>query len=110
MPRNRQIVLMKPGPGEDGPSMSPLGKLDEFESTVRPYNIAFDGSEHSPSTGTALLYGPGLVIEAPTSTDQVTQAIITLIDEEIAWPVLMRLCGDMQWAMMDMESGRTFGG
>jgi hypothetical protein len=100
---------MKPASDGDS-SMEPLGTLVEFQELLRPYNTAVDGGERSPSTGTQLLYGPGLMIEVPTSTEQVSQAIITVLDEEIAWPVLMRLCGDLHWAMMDMESGRIFGG
>ena len=37
-------------------------------------------------------------------------AIVTIIEEEIAWPVLGRLGKQHGWQMADPETGRTFGG
>ncbi|MCH8271572.1 MAG: hypothetical protein IH985_10235, partial [Planctomycetes bacterium] len=50
-----------------------------------------------------------MVVEIPLGVDPVTQAMVTLVEEDIAWPVLMRLCQTTRWSMMDLETGRTFG-
>ena len=34
---------------------------------------------------------------------------IDVAHEEIAMPVLMRLCKTLGWAMTDLETGRSFG-
>jgi hypothetical protein len=86
----------------------PLGTRKQVLQTLAGFNTSPDGGP--PSTGgTEFLYGPGMVIEVPTTTDQVTQAIASISDEDIALPVLMKLCKQLQWRMMDIESGRMFG-
>lgn len=106
MPQARQLVLLNPGdtPG----AMRPLGVKRDVLKTLEPYNIAIDGSEE----GFATAWGPGLRIEFPFvgERDQVTQLMVTLAEEDFAWPVLTRICKDLHWKMMDPESGRTFGG
>jgi hypothetical protein len=34
---------------------------------------------------------------------------VTLIDEDTAWPVLMRLVKNLPWKLLDLETGRSFG-
>jgi hypothetical protein len=50
-----------------------------------------------------------MVIEVPTTGDQVVQAIASISDEDIALPVLMKMAKQHQWRLMDIESGRMFG-
>jgi hypothetical protein len=95
------------GPDKGG-SPQPLGSRKDVAAKLACFNTAPDGSPPS-ATGTEFLYGPGMVIEVPTTTDQVTQAIASINDEDIALPVLMKLCKMLQWRLMDIESGRTFG-
>ena len=103
--KRRQLVLM--GAERKG-AAEPLGTRKELLQTLSCFNTGPDGG--APSTGgTEFLYGPGMVIEVPTTTDQVTQAIASISDEDIALPVLMKLCKQLQWRMMDIESGRMFG-
>lgn len=104
--RGRQLVLMRQGPPG---AMPPLGTLREVRTKLAAYNTAPDGGP-GKAGGTEILYGPGLVIEVPTTLDSVTQAIVTMQDEDIAWPVLARLCKALGWTMMDMETGRMFSG
>jgi hypothetical protein len=106
--KKRQIVLIKPDRDVEG-SMSPLGSLNEVSATLGGLNTASDGSSRSAETGTMLMHGPGFVVEIATGVEVVSQAMVTLQDEETAWPVLMRLCTQANWAMMDLETGRTFG-
>ncbi|MCH7791015.1 MAG: hypothetical protein IIC49_05990 [Planctomycetes bacterium] len=107
MPTNRQVVLMKSGPDEG--TLLPLGSLDEVRRQLGAFNTAGDGDSRADETGMATLHGPGMVVEIPLGVDPVTQAMVTLVEEDIAWPVLMRLCQTTRWSMVDLETGRTFG-
>lgn len=90
-------------------AMPPLGSPAEFRAALAAFNTSPDGSPPK-AAGTEILYGPGMVVEMPTTVEVITQAIVTLQDEDIAWPVLTRLCKSLGWSMMDMETGRTFAG
>lgn len=108
-------------PGGGGGGMLPLGTCREIIKAVGGFNVYPDGSgaEGWGSTpGMATLYGPGCVIELPTgggddsggrSEAEISQAMVTISDEEFAWPVLSRICKANAWKMMDPESGRMFG-
>ncbi len=78
-----------------------LGSLDEVINTLSNHNVA-------PETpGGSFLYGPGLSIQVPMNPNtEVMQVLCSLIDEDIAWPVLFRLCKLRHWSLMDPESGR----
>ena len=102
----RQLVLTS---GDGASPEASLGSLREVLSAVARFNTAPDGSAR-PGAPTAILHGPGLVMEVPTAMDEIRQALVTLIDEDIAWPVLTRLCRALSWRMMDPETGRSFGG
>lgn len=108
MARKRQIVLMKARrPGAEASEMSPLGSAADVVAALSNYNTGPDGGP--PGLGTMTMYGPGMVVLMPTTQKTITQLIAHLTDEEIALPVLLRACKALGWAMMDMESGRTFG-
>jgi hypothetical protein len=34
--------------------------------------------------------------------------MLTVTDDDIAWPVLSRACRLQGWTLIDLESGRTF--
>ena len=111
----RQVVLMKaqrPGPRASGeaPTLAPLGTADEVIAALAAFNTAPDGAPTAGNSGTVSLHGPGMVLMMPTTQDEVTQLVASLTEEEMALPVLMRACKALGWAMMDMETGRTFGG
>ncbi|MGP1345188.1 MAG: hypothetical protein ACTS3F_00785 [Phycisphaerales bacterium] len=119
MPKLRTILLIRvlddEGPESAGldPSTAavlnavPLGTAREFATAAARFNIAPDGN---PMT-TNVLYGPGVLVQLPFAApdDPVQQALVSLIEDDIAWPVLIRLCKANRWKMMDPESGRTFG-
>lgn len=94
---------------QDGPSSGPMGSVKEVKEILAVYNTAPDGSPRSASLGTEVLHGPGLIIELPVNQDEVTQALVTVLDDDIAWPVLSRVCKAASWKMMDVETGRVFG-
>ena len=105
MARARQLVLMLPG---DNGSPQPLGRKKEVLERLRPFNIAQDGSQEGFSSA----HGPGIRLEFPfvEEKDPVNQVMVSLLDEDFAWPVLMRLAKELGWALVDPESGRSFGG
>lgn len=96
------------GPDVKG-AASPLGTLKSVRETLAGYNTASDGSGKE-SMGLERLYGPGMVVEVPTSQDPVNQAVASLNDDDLAMPVLFRVCKAKGWRLMDVESGRMFGG
>jgi hypothetical protein len=88
---------------------SPLGTPRDVASILAEFNTAPDGSGAGGTSGMTVLHGPGMVVEYAAALEEVNQAMVTLTDDSIAWPVLMRLCKRQGWCMQDMESGRTFG-
>ncbi len=107
----RQVVLMmKREEGAEGPAA--MGSVGEVVSALKRFNCWPDGSGPEGmgrSPGMALVYGPGLVLEVPSASEEVTQVLATMTDDEYAFPVLMKICREIGWAMMDPESGRMFG-
>jgi hypothetical protein len=112
MPK-RQLVLInaaKPADTDDrdGPAgLPPLGDLRHVTSALARYNTAPDGGK--PGVGMLTLYGPGLIMEIPTGREDITQVMVTMTDDDFAFPVLTRLCREQRWTMMDPDSGRRFG-
>jgi hypothetical protein len=106
MPK-RQFVftLPAPRPGEAAP---PLGTPAALVGALSAFNTAPDGGP-SKALGTQRLHGPGFVVDIPDGQPQITQAMITVTEEDTAWPVLVRICKSLGWKMVDLESGRSFG-
>ena len=103
----RQVVLMKASP--KGQPQSPHGSHREVKAALEHFNTGPDGSARAASAGTEVLHGPGMIVELATTTESVMQAMVTMTDDEIAWPVLERVCRTLKWKMVDLESGRSFG-
>lgn len=101
----RSMVLTGKGPG--GRAV-PLGERKDVLKHLAAANTAPDGGP--PRTvGMETLYGPGMVLEFPSTTGEIQQAMVTMNEEDIAWAVLQNLCKRHAWMLMDLESGRTFG-
>lgn len=107
MPRQRQLVLIADA-DQSGGSSPALGVKARVLETLARFNTAPDGSPEADS----ITYGPGMLVELPMTGDgdPINQALVTVLDEDIAWPVLSRLCRDAGWRLMDPDTGRTFGG
>ena len=106
MAKRRQLVLMPaPEASKSAPTLGPVRRVIE---QVARFNTAPDSSP-TGQMGTVRLYGPGMVIDLRANQDEVTQALVTMIEEDIAWPVPTRLCKALRWKMVDLESGRSFG-
>ncbi len=106
MPK-RQFVFTRPAPkpGEPAP---PLGSPKELMAALAGFNTAPDGGP-TKAMGTQRLHGPGFVVDIPDGQPLIAQAMITVSEEDTAWPVLVRICKANGWKMVDLESGRSFG-
>ncbi len=104
MPK-RQLLIVKTNGESVGDNPPPLVALGEQRDVLRMLgdnNIAPDVPNGQ------FYYGPGITIQAPMSgSNDINQLLLSLVDESIAWPVLMRLCPRYGWALMDPESGRV---
>lgn len=94
--------------GSAGGALPSLGTARQIKAILETYNTSPDGGPRK-SLGTEVLYGPGMMMDIPTSAESITQIMATVSDEEIAWPVLSRICRDQKWKLVDLESGRSFG-
>lgn len=108
MAKTRQVVLFAAPPAGAPPGKTPsLGPRRDVLKALASFNCAPDGSKD-----TSLAYGPGFIAQFPLGDpgDDIQQALVGLNEEEIAWPVLSRICKTLGWMMMDPDTGRTFGG
>lgn len=109
----RQLVITrtdpaaKPRAGEAAPMVS-LGTVEEVIAKFARFNTAPDGAP-AKRAGSQVLHGPGMVVDVPTFGKDVTQAMVSVTDDEIALPVLLQLCRAHGWRMVDLESGHSFG-
>jgi hypothetical protein len=95
------VILASRPPGPDG-SMAPLASRSELLDRLATCNTA-------PETpGEDVLHGPGIRIELPPGQDPVTQMLLTIIEEDIGWMVLMRMAIQFHWKVLDPESGREY--
>ncbi len=93
------VILARAESMDDG--LPPLGSRDEILKRLAGLNTA------PAQAGEDILYGPGIRIELPPG-DPVSQMLMTVVEEEIAWQVIMRLAKDMQWKLRDMATGREW--
>ncbi len=120
--KKRTLILIRSvPPGAASAGLSPLGSLREVRAALGQCNISPDGSGphgYGERLGTGVLHGPGMVMEIPLSEEptsnrgagpEISQVLVSVTDEDFAFPVLMKLCKLNAWKMMDPESGRTFG-
>jgi hypothetical protein len=119
--KKRTLVLLNPAPSSGSEGSSPLGTLREVRVALGNSNIAPDGSGphgYGERMGTGVFFGPGMVLEVPLNEEpdsnrgegpEIRQVLVSITDEDFAFPVLMRLCRANRWQMMDPDSGRTFG-
>ncbi len=104
MPKRQLVLVVHADPAR---APEPLGTLADITTKLADYNTAPDGAK---STGPIRsLYGPGMIIEVATAERDITQALVTVIEEDVAWPVLSRLCRRLGWKMKDIDSGKVFG-
>jgi len=102
------IVRMPESDGNDGDHVNPAGSMESLGERAEIYRKLADQNISPEITDGEFLYGPGITIQAPmTGQSDVMQLLCSIVDEDIAWPVLMRLCPRYGWSLMDPESGRV---
>jgi hypothetical protein len=102
------VLFRLEDPAKPTGGFAPLGSEREFVALLEPFNTGPDGSPRRTG-GTEVLHGPGIVVEYATTQENIAQAIVTVVDQDVAWPVLSRICRTLGWKLQDMESGQTFG-
>jgi hypothetical protein len=118
VPKRQVVILKTVNPAEEQDDGLPvIGTLSEVLEHFAPFNTAPDktlGQSKSASTsltssGIVLLHGPGMFAEiaALNLDDDVRQVMVTMTDEDFAFPVMLRACRMHHWTMMDPESGQT---
>jgi len=112
--RSRQVIVIKtadPTDEDEGGGLPALGTLSEISEILFNYNIAVDGAppKKESISGAVVMHGPGLFLEciAPDGPrSEVNQLMVTMTDDDFAFPVLSRLCRTHKWTLMDPESGQ----
>ena len=94
----RQYVILS----RDEPTGNGLASLGSREDTLHRLSAYHTAPE---CDGEDILYGPGIRIELPPG-DTVTQMLMTITEEEIAWQVIMPLVKSLQWKLLDPATGR----
>jgi hypothetical protein len=84
-----------------GDGLAPLGTRQEVVDGLARHNTSAEAE------GDDILFGPGIRIELPPG-DLVTQMLLTIVEEEIAWQVIMRLAKQLNWKLLDPATGREF--
>lgn len=96
-----QYVIQTRQDEQSANGLPPIGSRAELLSRLSHYNTAPESEESDE-----ILYGPGIRLEMPPG-DPINQLLVTVTEEEIAWPVMLRLCRDFNWSMLDPNTGRT---
>ena len=99
----RQFVILS---REDarGTELPAIGPRDDI---VRSLGVRNTIPERD---GEDILFGPGITIELPPGADPITQMLISVTEEEIAWLVITRLVRELNWKLLDPATGREYCG
>ncbi len=97
----KQFVILNRDHG-DGQELKSLGSRRELLERLAALNTMPE------QDGEDVLHGPGLSIQMPPESDPVRQMLMTIVEEEIAWQVIMRLAKTMEWKLLDPATGREF--
>ena len=81
--------------------MAPLGSRKQLIRELSGFNTAPEQPNDEE-----VLYGPGIRLELPPGQDPVQQLLLTVVEDEIAWLVIMRLAKTFNWKIVDTDSGR----
>ncbi len=92
------VILSRKSDTDNG--MAPIGSRDEIVNWLSLYNTAPENDDKD------VLFGPGIRIELPPDQDPIAQMLMSITEEEIAWLVVMRLAKEMEWKILDPETGR----
>ena len=85
---NQQLVILSRAEAT-GDGLSSLGSRRDVVDRLGVHNTAPERD------GDDMLFGPGIRIELPPG-EPVTQMLLTIVEEEIAWQVIMRLAKTLE--------------
>lgn len=106
----RSLVIVKTvDPADEGEGLPALGSMDEVLEMLGNFNTAPDGGkagEGSEAIGLVRAYGPGMYAELMENDGEVRQVMVTMTDDDFAFPVLVRLCRSHHLTMLDTNSGQ----
>jgi hypothetical protein len=89
---------------DDPRGMANIGSRAEILRDLGRFNTMPDVEDGD------VLYGPGIRIELTPGQDPVTQMLLSIVEEEIAWLVIMRLAKTFRWKILDPMTGRELSG
>lgn len=95
----QQYVILSNEVSTDN-GMVPIGSREEIVNLLANFNTAPENDDVD------VLYGPGIRIELPPDQDPVPQMVLSVIEDEIAWLVIMRLTKELKWKILDPITGR----
>lgn len=84
-----------------------MGSTGEVLDQLSRFNTAADGAKpKSQDQLVMVLHGPGMLVEIAPQEGEVNQLMVTMTDEDFAFPVLTRACRLFKWTLMDPETGQ----
>jgi hypothetical protein len=96
----RQLVILSNDSGSANGGLAELGTRKEVLRQLETCNT------FPEVAGEDLLYGPGFRLEIAPGQDPITQMLLTIDDEDIAWVSIMRISTRLNWRLVDPMSGR----
>ncbi|MDP1660340.1 MAG: hypothetical protein Q8L55_00355 [Phycisphaerales bacterium] len=108
MAKRSVVILKSVDPGaEVTEGLPPMGTTAEVLDQLARFNTAPDGAKpKNPDQIVTTIYGPGMLVELAAQDDEVRQLMVTMTDEDFAFPVLTRACRVYKWTLMDPETGQ----
>ncbi len=97
---NQYVILARSERPGDG--LPELGTREEIVRELANSNVAPEVPEGD------VLYGPGIRLEFPPGIDPVNQILLSIMEDEIAWLVILRLAKKFGWRILDTATGREF--
>lgn len=94
----QQFVILSAETSTRG--MAVIGARSDLLRDLARYNCAPEAE------GKSTLWGPGITIELPPEQDDVTQMLMTITEDEIAWLTIVRLVRAFGWKLLDPSTGR----
>ncbi|MCA9296536.1 MAG: hypothetical protein KC983_08460 [Phycisphaerales bacterium] len=94
----QQFVILSSEPSTK--TMAPIGTRAQLLKDLGRFNCAPERD------GSNTLWGPGITMELPPEQDEITQMLLTITEDEIAWLTIVRLVKQFGWKLLDPMTGR----
>jgi len=100
MPAQQIVILSDKEPAGSDNGMAEIGRRSDVIRDLERLNTAPEVE------GGDILYGPGFQIELAPGQDPVTQMLMTINDQDIAWIAIMDIAKKLEWKLLDPMTGR----